>query len=131
MIEWTTDAPTSKSGWYWAIDRDGEVMMVHYEMSPFGGSDFITTVGDDEYLRHYDWQDFTHWKGPIPKPEPPRDDVANAEAIKQEIAGFEVTYNITSEEFLLMHAQRKTGHIPHANVWASLLRAQPEPPRDF
>lgn len=70
---WSTDAPTGKSGWYWAIDRDSEVMMVHYEMSPFGGSDFITTVGDDEYLRHYDWQDFTHWLGPLPKPEPPEE----------------------------------------------------------
>lgn len=65
-----------------------------------------------------------------PESEPPRDDVVDTEAIRQEIAGFEATHGITSEEFLSMRAQGKTEHIPHASVWASLLRAQLEPSED-
>lgn len=70
------------------------------------------------------------------KPGPPQDDIADIETIKQEIADFETTYSITSEEFLSMRAQGKAGHILHASVWASLCGIlplsyrvdKPEPP---
>ena len=106
---WSTDPPT-EDGWYWAYDREDSFLdLVRY-------SDSGATMWSDKTIAKL----FTHWLGPLPKPEPPRNDIANTESIQREIAGFEATHDITSEEFLSMRAKGKTGHIPHANVWASL-----------
>ena len=74
--EWTTSQPTT-SGYYWAFDGD-EVVFAEV----FGDKLKPTATGVEwEWIAcaHADideeWRslsDFTHWIGPLPRPEPPQ-----------------------------------------------------------
>lgn len=58
--KWSTDPPT-EDGWYWAYDsRDGKVEMIFYGNEP-------ELVWIDRLVLEL----YTHWLGPLPKPEPP------------------------------------------------------------
>ncbi len=63
-MKWTTDKPT-EPGWYWV--RDGQqIEMVDLELD--SGTLVVYAVDDD----HHTVDEYSHWFGPLPQPEPPQ-----------------------------------------------------------
>lgn len=59
VLHWTTEPPTVE-GWYWMMQPSGVPLCLYFD----------GRLGiEDEYL---DFDDFTHWLGPLPPPEPPQ-----------------------------------------------------------
>jgi len=62
--EWTTTPPTDP-GWYWAKNKYERVSIVRLD---FIHGPVVWSVGEDGYNLP---EQFTHWIGPLPIPEPP------------------------------------------------------------
>lgn len=69
--EWTTTPPT-EPGFYWVWSKEEEVPWMVDVCN-------INSQGEPPHLKmfyenqEYEvWEIFTHWKGPLPEPEPPQ-----------------------------------------------------------
>lgn len=64
-LEWTTTPPTVE-GWYWVKEKGNGFTMafVKYKRGHF------EIWIDGEYRN--DYEEYTHWLGPLPEPEPPQ-----------------------------------------------------------
>ena len=64
--EWTTRPPT-EPGWYWCFSIIGDIEMLWLYVDSHDGSK--TLWGNRDPV---EFNDFTHWLGPLSVPEPPQ-----------------------------------------------------------
>lgn len=68
-MKWTTTPPTVE-GWYWVIqDRVNPSPEIVKVSGAFAHGKLYAEMGNSEYSLEL----FTHWLGPLPVPEPPKD----------------------------------------------------------
>ena len=65
---WQTDPPT-KAGWYWAMHKEFG-FDVYHTIADSSGNLMATGMYADYFL---DLSGFSHWLGPIPKPQKPEE----------------------------------------------------------
>lgn len=68
-LDWTTESPT-KPGWYWAMYLDTEPWIVRVAKDKDG----ILKWWEDGVSRSWDLDTVSYWMGPLPVPEPPKED---------------------------------------------------------
>lgn len=65
--------PPDEAGWYWARDKAaGAIEIVKVSEEPEDGGFYVQGFDDDRQIYISDSR-FSHWLGPIPKPEPPKE----------------------------------------------------------
>ncbi len=71
VFKWTTEPPTAE-GWYWArrVFTEGNEKQKEIQLYYFNGSIWLFSPDDYEYTPNS--ENFTHWLGPLPIPEPPQ-----------------------------------------------------------
>ncbi len=63
--DWSTDPPT-EDGWYWCYAEAGVYQSARLQLHNVDANEQRARRGDKPM------SDFTHFLGPLPKPEPPR-----------------------------------------------------------
>lgn len=69
-LQWTTEPPKQR-GLYRAIDTKGIGWWVHVSQEPYREDVFY--VSRFGYGHNVSLDNFTHWLGPLPMPEPPKE----------------------------------------------------------
>lgn len=77
-LRWTHKPPTVP-GWYWTVDHEGEMGVMHVTDFGLNGDLYIVGCPVNTPLNAVlvnDW--IAEWAGPIPLPEEPEDDEGGA-----------------------------------------------------